>query len=117
MPQGDSDPATKHRFNGTNGRAGAAYPVRTTIMEIFTMQPGILEAGHGALPAASTSTASTRVAAFLLAARRMARLVWVWRSRAESRRTMSMLSDHVLRDIGVTRADVDREVMKPFWRV
>ena len=79
------------------------------------MQPGILNAGHGALPA-STSGAATRVAAFLLAARRMAQMVWVWRSRAETRRAMSMLSDHVLRDIGLTRADVDREVMKPFWR-
>jgi uncharacterized protein YjiS (DUF1127 family) len=84
-------------------------------MEIFTMLPGILDAGHGALPA-STNGASTRVAAFLLAARRMAHMVWVWRSRVETRRAMSMLSDHVLRDIGLTRADVDREVMKPFWR-
>jgi uncharacterized protein YjiS (DUF1127 family) len=56
------------------------------------------------------------VAAFLLVARRMAHMVWVWHSRAESRRALSMLSDHVLRDIGLTRADVDREVMKPFWR-
>ena len=79
------------------------------------MLPGILDAGHGALPA-STSGASTRVAAFLLVARRMAHMVWVWHSRAESRRALSMLSDHVLRDIGLTRADVDREVMKPFWR-
>jgi uncharacterized protein YjiS (DUF1127 family) len=85
-------------------------------MEILTMLlPGSLDAGHVVLPA-STSTASTRVAAFLLAARRMAHMVWVWHSRAESRRTLSMLSDHVLRDIGLTRADVDREVMKPFWR-
>ena len=80
------------------------------------MLPGFLDAGHGALPA-STSGASTRVAAFLSAGRRMAQMVRVWRSRAEMRRAMSMLSDHVLRDIGLTRADVDREVMKPFWRV
>jgi uncharacterized protein YjiS (DUF1127 family) len=80
------------------------------------MLPVSLDAGHGALPA-STSGASTRVAAFLLAAHRMAQMVWVWCSRAETRREMSMLSDHVLRDIGLTRADVDREVMKPFWRV
>jgi uncharacterized protein YjiS (DUF1127 family) len=84
-------------------------------METFTMLPGILDAGHGALTA-STSGASTRVAAFLSVARRMTHMVWVWRSRAETRRAMSMLSDHVLRDIGLTRADVDREVMKPFWR-
>jgi uncharacterized protein YjiS (DUF1127 family) len=64
----------------------------------------------------AASGASTCVGAFLSAARHMAHMVWVWRSRAETRRAMSMLSDHVLRDIGLTRADVDREVMKPFWR-
>jgi uncharacterized protein YjiS (DUF1127 family) len=79
------------------------------------MLPGSLDAGHVALRA-STSAASTRVAAYLLAARRMAHMVWLWHSRTESRRALSMLSDHVLRDIGLTRADVDREVMKPFWR-
>jgi uncharacterized protein YjiS (DUF1127 family) len=80
-------------------------------MEIHTMLSESLDAGHIALPV-STSAASTRVAAF----RRMAHMMWEWRSRAGSRRALSMLSDHALRDIGLTRADVDREVMKPFWR-
>ena len=26
------------------------------------------------------------------------------------------LDHHMLRDIGLTRADVERELMKPFWR-
>ncbi|HEY2618414.1 MAG TPA: DUF1127 domain-containing protein [Acetobacteraceae bacterium] len=43
-------------------------------------------------------------------------MVWVWIMRGESRRAMMMLSDHVLRDIGITRADVEREYLKPFWR-
>jgi uncharacterized protein YjiS (DUF1127 family) len=27
-----------------------------------------------------------------------------------------MLNDHILKDIGLTRVDVEREVRKSFWR-
>lgn len=47
---------------------------------------------------------------------RLPSLVRVWFMRVELRGQMSMLSDQVLRDIGLTRADIEREVMKPFWR-
>jgi uncharacterized protein YjiS (DUF1127 family) len=36
--------------------------------------------------------------------------------RVQSRHVLAMLSDHMLRDIGLTRDDVDRELLKPFWR-
>jgi uncharacterized protein YjiS (DUF1127 family) len=36
--------------------------------------------------------------------------------RVESRRAMAMQSDHLLRDIGLTRNDVEQELLKPFWR-
>jgi len=36
--------------------------------------------------------------------------------RARQRRDLAALSDHNLRDIGLTRNDVDLEVRKPFWR-
>ncbi len=39
-----------------------------------------------------------------------------WRRRARSRHELAVLCDRCLRDIGVTRYDVDREVRKPFWR-
>jgi uncharacterized protein YjiS (DUF1127 family) len=32
------------------------------------------------------------------------------------RRTLAMLNDHMLKDIGLSRVDVEREVSKPFWR-
>ena len=32
------------------------------------------------------------------------------------RRHLQFLSDHMLRDIGLTRADVRAEASKPFWR-
>ena len=36
--------------------------------------------------------------------------------RARQRRALSSLSDKMLRDIGLARADIVREVAKPFWR-
>jgi uncharacterized protein YjiS (DUF1127 family) len=36
--------------------------------------------------------------------------------RGRQRRDLAALSDHGLRDIGLSRADVDLEVTKPFWR-
>jgi uncharacterized protein YjiS (DUF1127 family) len=36
--------------------------------------------------------------------------------RARERRDLAELSDHNLRDIGLTRRDVDLEISKPFWR-
>ncbi|TWB77999.1 DUF1127 domain-containing protein [Azospirillum brasilense] len=32
------------------------------------------------------------------------------------RQALMRLDDHLLKDIGVSRADVDSEVSKPFWR-
>jgi uncharacterized protein YjiS (DUF1127 family) len=36
--------------------------------------------------------------------------------RARQRSDLAALSEHSLRDIGLTRGDVDLEVQKPFWR-
>ncbi|WP_395019408.1 DUF1127 domain-containing protein [Dongia sp.] len=36
--------------------------------------------------------------------------------RARQRRDLAALSDHNLRDIGLTRSDVEGEIGKPFWR-
>ena len=38
-----------------------------------------------------------------------------WIDRARQRRQLAELSDHMLRDIGVTRADAWAEADKPFW--
>jgi uncharacterized protein YjiS (DUF1127 family) len=79
------------------------------------MLPGALEAGRGVWLAPPRAK-STRVVALFRAICRMPHIVWLWFLRVESRRTMAMLSDHVLRDIGLTRADAERELLKPFWR-
>ncbi|MEM7023904.1 MAG: DUF1127 domain-containing protein [Pseudomonadota bacterium] len=45
----------------------------------------------------------------------MSRIV-VWRDRARQRRHLRSLNNHMLRDLGLTRADVLAESDKPFWR-
>ena len=46
---------------------------------------------------------------------RLARTLLLWHERARQRRHLQSLSDHMLRDIGLTRADVLAEADKPFW--
>lgn len=51
--------------------------------------------------------------------RRMLRaveLLQLWRERARQRRQLQCLNDRMLRDIGLTRADVFAEASKPFWQ-
>jgi uncharacterized protein YjiS (DUF1127 family) len=38
------------------------------------------------------------------------------RSLSRERRSLASLDDWVLKDIGLTRADVEGELGKPFWR-
>jgi uncharacterized protein YjiS (DUF1127 family) len=42
--------------------------------------------------------------------------VMIWHERAQQRRQLQSLSDHMLHDIGLGRADVEAETTKPFWR-
>jgi uncharacterized protein YjiS (DUF1127 family) len=54
----------------------------------------------------------------LLFVRLVSRVVcWLieWRKRAVQRRTLAMLDDHMLKDIGLSRMDVEREISRPFW--
>jgi uncharacterized protein YjiS (DUF1127 family) len=39
-----------------------------------------------------------------------------WQERAAQRHNLSQLNDALLKDIGVSRADVEGEISKPFWR-
>jgi uncharacterized protein YjiS (DUF1127 family) len=50
------------------------------------------------------------------AAGRIAEMAMTWLDRARQRRRLAELSDHMLRDIGLTRADAWAEADKPFWR-
>ena len=43
-------------------------------------------------------------------------LVASWIERTRQRDALAALDDHSLRDIGITRAEAEREARKPFWR-
>ncbi len=40
-----------------------------------------------------------------------------WQERAAQRRRLAAMSDRMLGDIGLSRADIARERAKPFWRI
>ncbi len=44
-------------------------------------------------------------------------LLLTWHERARQRRHLRSLDDHMLRDIGLSRADLEVEADKPFWRL
>jgi uncharacterized protein YjiS (DUF1127 family) len=48
--------------------------------------------------------------------RRAVDVVLSWQERARERRQLMELSDHMLRDIGISRAEAFGEAEKPFWR-
>jgi uncharacterized protein YjiS (DUF1127 family) len=66
-----------------------------------------------ALPAARASRRDRRLQK--LASVTAARLLR-WHEVARQRRTLRTLDDRMLKDIGVTRADAEREASRPFWR-
>jgi uncharacterized protein YjiS (DUF1127 family) len=43
-------------------------------------------------------------------------LLLTWHERARQRRHLRSLNNYMLRDIGLSRADVEGEAAKPFWR-
>ena len=40
----------------------------------------------------------------------------LWQERHRERRHRAMLGEHMLKDIGVSRADIELETSKTFWR-
>lgn len=43
-------------------------------------------------------------------------LVLVWHQRSVERHRLSELNDHMLKDIGISRDEVEAECRKPFWK-
>jgi uncharacterized protein YjiS (DUF1127 family) len=46
---------------------------------------------------------------------RGAEMISLWQERAEGRQHLAALDDHMLADIGLTRAEAEQEANKPFW--
>ena len=49
------------------------------------------------------------------APRRWPRVIGAWIERHRQRRALAELDDRLLKDIGITRPEADREIAKPFW--
>lgn len=49
-------------------------------------------------------------------AARLSELFFLWSDRIRQRKALRRLDDHLLRDLGVGRAEVEAEADKPFWR-
>lgn len=47
---------------------------------------------------------------------RLLDLFQAWHSRAQERRALLKLDDRMLKDVGLSRADVANESGKPFWQ-
>ena len=42
--------------------------------------------------------------------------VYLWLERARERDKLASLDPHILKDIGIGRSEIEREISKPFWR-
>jgi uncharacterized protein YjiS (DUF1127 family) len=60
--------------------------------------------------------ARTALAAAAMPIERAADLFVRWRRRVADREHLLTLDDGMLRDIGLSRADIEVEASKPFWR-
>lgn len=74
----------------------------------------IREATFGA-GASAAGAAKALGAALWTLPERVADTLYEWQRRASERHNLRQLNDHMLRDIGLSRADVERESGKPFW--
>ena len=73
-----------------------------------------LAARHSFAPAAGRPDRTHRSATGAFA-RAFATLMR-WQARHRERAHLAQLDDHLLRDMGLTRAEVARQVAKPFWQ-
>ena len=53
----------------------------------------------------------------LVSVTRLVEMLMDWRDRARQRRQLAAMDQHMLRDIGLSLADVEQETQKPFWRI
>lgn len=47
---------------------------------------------------------------------RASRIIGTWMERSRQRRALAHLDDRLLKDIGLTRSEAEREIYTPFWR-
>ena len=72
------------------------------------------EATFGA-SASAVGTAKALGAALWTLPERTADVLYEWQRWASERHHLRRLDDHLLKDLGLSRADVEGEAGKPFW--
>jgi uncharacterized protein YjiS (DUF1127 family) len=83
--------------------------MRITHMSTFPLRSSYATLA-GPRAGACTSSWSARIAQGI-------ELLMIWHERARQRHQLQGLSDHMLGDLGLGRADVEAEAAKPFWRL
>ncbi len=68
------------------------------------------------VPRAGRAPSSNALGMLRAVAVRAIDVLFEWQERARQRYRLETLDDHLLKDLGLSRADVSREVSKPFWR-
>jgi uncharacterized protein YjiS (DUF1127 family) len=58
---------------------------------------------HGGLP-------------FFSAGSRLLNYLYLWQSRIDEQRELARIDERLLKDAGISRADIAQEASKPFWR-
>ena len=53
---------------------------------------------------------------FFSAGSRLLNYLCLWQERIDERRELDRIDERLLKDAGISRADVLREASKPFWR-
>ncbi len=76
----------------------------------------LCQPGRHVVPLPRRGGASTAVARARALWRHWHGRLLLWQRRAATRRTMLLMSDHILKDVGLSRLDALREAEKPFWR-
>lgn len=64
-----------------------------------------------------SGAARTESGGVLRLGRAFLHLLRMWRERAWLRRELPTIDPRMLRDIGLTRAELEREIEKPIWRL
>ena len=67
-------------------------------------------------PRAGLAPSSDALGTLRAVAVRAVGVLFEWQVRARQRYHLETFDDHLLKDVGLSRADVAREVSKPFWR-
>jgi uncharacterized protein YjiS (DUF1127 family) len=89
--------------------------LRMTVITHERFRPGSRCAEGSGSRAAEKGRRRPALSALASAALFVVETLLAWQERVRQRRHLSGLDDRLLKDIGLSRADVQREVEKPFW--